>query len=102
MIDKLNAIGAQALRDVEGAKTTDALEQIRVAVLGKKGALSEVLKTLGAVGPAERPKIGAVANDWKQKIESALQARQEALGARELEAKLAGDRIDVTLPSRRP
>jgi phenylalanyl-tRNA synthetase alpha chain len=101
MIDKLNAIGAQALKDVQAAATTDALEQIRVSVLGKKGALSEVLKALGSVAAADRPKIGAVANDLKQKIETALENRKDELGSKELEAQLSRDRIDVTLPSRK-
>lgn len=101
MIDQLNAIGAQALKDVESARSSEALEQLRVSVLGKKGALSEVLKTLGTVAPADRPKIGAVANEWKGKVESALALRKETLESSELEAALATDRIDVTAPARR-
>ena len=57
MIEKLNAIGGQAVRDAEAASSLEALEGVRVSVLGKKGALSEVLKGLGAVSAEERPKI---------------------------------------------
>lgn len=67
----------------------------------KRGALSEVLKALGSVGPADRPKIGAVANEWKQKIEAALESQKEALSSVELGAQLAKEQIDVTLTGRK-
>ena len=102
MIEKLDAIGAQALKDVEAAATPDGLEQVRIAILGKKGALSEVLKGLGSVGPDERPKIGAAANEWKRKIEDALEKRKGVLEGAALESKLVTERIDTTLPSRVP
>ena len=102
MIEKLDAIGTQALRDVEAAANLEAIEQVRIAVLGKKGALSEVLKGLGAVSNEERPKIGAAANTWKGKIEGALETRKSALEKAVLEEKLKTERIDVTLPSRTP
>src|SRR4051812_16092214 len=98
MIEKLGAIGEQALKDVEAAGSLEALEQVRIAVLGKKGALSEVLKGLGAVSAEERPRIGASANEWKRKIEEALDAKKSVLESALLEAKLASERIDVTLP----
>jgi phenylalanyl-tRNA synthetase alpha chain len=100
MIEKLDAIGGQALRDIESAATSEALEQVRISVLGKKGALSEVLKGLGSVGPEERPKVGAAANAWKAKLEDALTARKDKLDSAALEAKLAQERVDVTLPGR--
>ena len=102
MIQKLDAIGAQALKDLEAVSTLDGLEQVRISVLGKKGALSEVLKALGSVSAEERPKIGAVANEWKRKIEAALELRKSALEAQALNAQLAKERIDVSLPSRLP
>lgn len=100
MIEKLSAIGAQALKDVEAAQSSDALENVRVSVLGKKGALSEVLKGLGSVSAAERPVIGASANEWKRKIEDALEARKATLETAELNARLQNERIDPTLPAR--
>lgn len=102
MIQKLDSIGAQALQDIENAGSVDDLEKIRVTVLGKKGALSEVLRGLGSVGPEERPKVGAAANQWKAKIETALAGKQETLGEQELEQRIASERIDVTLPARLP
>ena len=102
MIEKLDAIGALALRSIQSASSLDALEQVRISVLGKKGSLSEVLKGLGSVAASERPKIGGVANEWKRKIESALEARKEALEAFVLQEKLQKERIDISAPARIP
>lgn len=102
MLAELDSIGSQALKEIDKATTLESLEQVRVSVLGKKGALSEVLKGLGSVSAEDRPKIGAAANTWKKKIEDALTSRRDALDRVELEKKLAGERIDVSLPSRMP
>jgi phenylalanyl-tRNA synthetase alpha chain len=100
--DKLDAIGSQALSQVEAASTPEALEQVRISVLGKKGALSEVLKGLGQVDAKDRPAIGAAANEWKRKIEVALEERGAKLAAAVLEKRLQSERLDVSLPGRRP
>jgi len=102
MIKKLEEISAQALRDLETASTLDGLEQVRISVLGKKGALSEVLKTLGSVPAAERPAIGAAANEWKRKIEAAIETRKASLENAALQTQLERDRVDISLPSRLP
>ncbi len=101
MIDKIKAIGAQALKDIEAAKDLQTLEGFRVSVLGKKGSLSEVLKGLGSVGPDERPKIGAAANEVKSKIEAALDAKRDSMEAAALSEKLKTERLDVSLPARK-
>lgn len=101
MIAKLDSIGERALNEVQSSASLDELEQVRIAVLGKKGALSEVLKGLGTVSPQERPVIGAAANEWKRKIESALELRRLGLEQAALEARLQSERIDITLPARR-
>lgn len=100
MIEKLNAIGGQALREIESTSNLEALEQVRISVLGKKGALSEVLKGLGAVAPAERPVIGSAANEWKRKVEEALEARKLNLEQALLAEKLKSEKIDVSAPAR--
>lgn len=102
MIQKLDAIGNQALKDIESAATSEVLEQARIAILGKKGALSEVLKGLGAVPAKERPVIGAAANQWKRKIEEALENRKRQLDQAKLEIQLREERIDITAPARLP
>ncbi len=101
LISKINAIGAQALTEIGAATDLATLEGFRVSVLGKKGSLSEVLKGLGSVGPAERPKIGAAANEVKAKVEAALEEKKSALEAKDLEGRLAKERIDVSIPSRK-
>ncbi len=102
MIAKLEEIGVQGLQEIEKASSLDALEQVRVAYLGKKGRLSEVLKGLGTVSPEERPKIGAAANEWKRRIEEALTERKAGLEKAALEVTLQKERIDISLPSRLP
>ena len=102
MIDKLNAIGGQALSDIENAGDLDRLEQVRISVLGKKGALSEVLKGLGTVPASDRPKIGGVANDWKKKVEDSLETRKKVLQEILLAQKLRDEKIDISVPSRLP
>jgi phenylalanyl-tRNA synthetase alpha chain len=97
---KLDEIGGQALQQLEAASTLDALEQVRLSILGKKGALSEVLKGLGSATPEERPKIGAAANEWKRRIEAGLDDRKAKLEQAKLEEQIRSERIDVSLPSR--
>jgi phenylalanyl-tRNA synthetase alpha chain len=102
MLEQLDRIGSEALREVQAASGLESLEAVRIRVLGKKGALSEVLKGLGGISPAERPVIGAKANEWKRKIEEAIESRQTSLEAAALDARLKNERIDITLPSRLP
>jgi phenylalanyl-tRNA synthetase alpha chain len=101
LISKIQGIGQDTLRAIEAATDLPTLEGFRVSVLGKKGSLSEVLKGLGSVGPEERPKIGAAANEVKAKVEAAIEAKREALEAKALVARLANERIDVSMPARR-
>lgn len=93
--------GRSALNQIEHSTDLEALDAVRVAVLGKKGSLSEALKQLGQVPAEERPKLGALANEWKGKIETAIEARKEILAAAQIEADLIRTRIDVTLPARK-
>ncbi len=93
--------GQAALAQIEQLENLESLEQARVAVLGKKGSLSEVLKQLGKVPPEERPALGALANEWKGKIEVALDAKKKVLEEKSIEAELVKTRIDVTLPARK-
>ena len=76
------------------------LEAVRVRYLGKKGSLNAILRGLGATPPAERPAIGALANEVKDALVVQLDARGHALAAARLARDLTEDRIDVTLPGR--
>ncbi len=92
----------RALAEVAGARSTSDLEQVRVRVLGRSGQLTTVLRTLGSIPAAERPKVGEQANRAKAKVEAAIAARLEALKIEERRRTLQAERPDLTLPGRRP
>ncbi len=85
---------------INGATDLTALEQLRVQYLGKKGILTQRLKALGQLPAEMRPEAGQAINEAKQTIQSAIEARREALEVEQLDARLAGEAIDVTLPGR--
>jgi len=99
-MENLDALVSQALEAVERAEDINALEQIRVQYLGKKGELTQVMKTLGNLPAEERPKVGALINDAKERVTVVLNARKAAFEEAELSARLAAECIDVTLPGR--
>ena len=88
------------LAQVEAASDEASLEALRVATLGKKGSISERMKGLGTMSPDERREAGAALNVLKDKVAEALGTRKIALQEKALEARLASERIDVTLPVR--
>ncbi|HEY7869408.1 MAG TPA: phenylalanine--tRNA ligase subunit alpha [Methylomirabilota bacterium] len=92
----------RALAEVAGARSTSELEQLRVRVLGRSGLLTTLLRSLGSIPAAERPRVGEQANRAKGELEAALAARIEALRGEERRRTLAADRPDLTLPGRRP
>jgi phenylalanyl-tRNA synthetase alpha chain len=94
-----NALRKEALSAIESSASSATLEEQRVAWLGKKGKLTEVLKTLGQASPEERKTLGAALNQIKKDIEDAIDTRKNALFVAELSARLASEKIDVTLPA---
>jgi len=96
----LQALTAKAQSDIEAADNLDVLDQIRVSYLGKKGELTSLLKTLGTLPAEERKSAGQDINRAKQDVQQVLEARKASLQAAALQAKLASERIDVTLPGR--
>lgn len=99
-MENLDALVAQALEAVQRVEDVNALEQLRVLYLGKKGELTQVMKTLGDLPADERPKVGALINAAKERVQEALNARKSLLEQAELTAKLAAECIDVTLSGR--
>jgi phenylalanyl-tRNA synthetase alpha chain len=85
---------------VASARDEAALEQVRVSALGKKGTISELLKTLGGMSPEERKVNGPLFNGLRDTVTNAIAARKAALADAALDARLASERIDVTLPPR--
>jgi len=95
-----NEIVAEALTAIRGCHDMPALEQVKARFLGKQGALTELLKSLGGLSPDERKSAGARVNEAKQAVEAALKIRREAIQETEFERKLKEETIDVTLPGR--
>lgn len=96
-LEKLEAEFAAAIADAVDADTLDA---VRVAALGKKGRVSELMKSLGAMSPDERKEMGPKLNGLKDRLTEALATRKLALREAGLDARLANERIDMTLPVR--
>src|SRR3569833_3138015 len=89
---------SQIIADIAAASDEAALEAVRVAALGKKGSISALLATLGKMSPDERKTQGAAINLAKDKVTQALSARRDVLKSAALDARLAAEIIDVTLP----
>lgn len=96
----IRELEATLLSDIQGAADEAALEAVRIAALGKKGTISELLKTLGSMGADERKECGPLFNGLRDRVAEALAARKTALADAALNARLASERIDVTLPAR--
>ncbi len=96
-VDEILKVAQQA---IVAATTLRELDEIRVAYLGKKGQLTEILKSLGKLAPEERPKVGETVNAAKQALETSLEARKGGLQAEVLNQQLAAEKIDVTLPGK--
>jgi phenylalanyl-tRNA synthetase alpha chain len=94
----LSHLEKEILKAVDAAGDEAALEAARVGALGKKGRVSELMKGLGAMSPEERKSAGAQLNALKERIEAQLQTKRAALKKTALDAKLAAERQDVTLP----
>ena len=100
-MQSLENIKAEAVVAIEAASDIAALEELRVSYLGKKGALTGLLKNLGQLSAEDRPKAGAEINAVKQQLNEQLNARKASLQGAALAAQLAEEAIDVTLPGRR-
>jgi phenylalanyl-tRNA synthetase alpha chain len=99
-MDTLDQIVAQAVADFAQAADPNGLEQAKARYLGKAGLLTERLKGLGKLDPEARRSAGAEINQAKTAVESALEARRQALKDAALAAQLAAEALDVTLPGR--
>lgn len=96
----LSDLLSQAASEIDAATDLAALDAVRVSYLGKKGQITARLKTLGSLPAEERSAAGQEINKAKQEVQASLNTRREALEATVLEAKLAADAVDVTLPGR--
>ena len=99
-MSSLDSLVSSALADFSAANDPAALENAKARYLGKAGLLTAQLKALGALAPDARREAGARINDAKSRLESALDARREALADAKLASQLAAEAIDVSLPGR--
>jgi phenylalanyl-tRNA synthetase alpha chain len=98
MVDRIEQIEKEAGDAIAAASSTKELEEIRVRYLGRKAELTGVLRGISELPADERGPVGKAGNEVRTKLESLLEARAAELDAGELEARMAGDSIDVTLP----
>ncbi len=101
MKEKLQALRDKAVAELKDAKNAAELENLRVVYLGKKSELVAALKGMASLSPEERPVMGQFANSIRAEIEGALEEAKVKIQAFELESKLAKEKIDVTLPSKK-
>ena len=96
----LHTLEQEILKGVSDAGDEAALEAIRISALGRKGAISEQMRSLGSLSPEERKETGAKLNLLKDKISDAINARKAALKETAIEARLRSEKVDITLPIR--
>ena len=99
-MENLKQLVQDGLAAIASAENLQALDHIRVEYLGKKGAITQQAKTLGKLSSDERPAAGQKINDAKGQVEQAINTRRSDLERVAIEAKLASESIDVTLPGR--
>jgi phenylalanyl-tRNA synthetase alpha chain len=98
MTERIAQLRAEARAAIEAAATSDVLEELRVAYLGRKAELPNLLRTVAELPADQRAQVGREANEARKALEALIEQRSRELEAAELDARLATDRIDVTLP----
>ena len=101
MKEELEKIREKAVQQITEAGNLDALNDIRVSFLGKKGELKEIMKSMKDVSPEERPNVGKMVNEARDAIEERLLEAKEKMEEAAMEAKLRAEKIDVTLPAKK-
>jgi phenylalanyl-tRNA synthetase alpha chain len=102
MLERIEKVRAEAAAAIEAAGSSAELERLRVRHLGRKAELPGILRGIAELPAAERGEVGGAANRARQELEALIEARAARLDASELEQRLAGDRVDVTLPGAPP
>ncbi len=95
---QLTTLQQEAEGAIAAAASLEDLEQLRIKYLGKKGSLSQVLGGMGRLSAEERPRIGALVNEVKEVVQTGLEQKKAALQAAQIEAQLAAETLDVTMP----
>ena len=102
MEQELQRIKEEALSAIKSASDEQALQDVRVKYLGKKGEVTALLKGLGKLSPEERPKMGALVNAVRQALEEEIDALKTSMEVAAMNARLEEEKIDITLPGRAP
>ena len=97
-MSEISALKAGLLADIENADSLDAVEALRVGALGKSGVVTGLLKTLGSMSPDERQEKGPPIHDLRESVTAAIAAKKAALEQAVLDARLASEKLDMTLP----
>lgn len=100
VVEQLKEQQSRGLLAIAGAGDLATLDAVRVEYLGKKGSLTGVLRGLGGLSAEERPAVGKTANEVRESLEAALDARKTELSAAEMQERISADAVDVTLPGR--
>ncbi len=100
MKERLEKIKAEALKHIENSQTLEQLNEVRMSQLGKKGALTEILKSMKEVAPEDRPKVGQWVNETRQAIEGVLEEKKAKFEAEALKRKYESEKLDVTMPAK--
>ncbi|MDR3563159.1 MAG: phenylalanine--tRNA ligase subunit alpha [Negativicutes bacterium] len=101
MEQELKQLRQAAVEELTGAASLEALNDLRVKYLGKKGSLTGVLRGMGALSPEERPRIGQIVNELRSELDGLLESKQDELKQAALTQRLASEKIDITMPGRR-
>ena len=102
MISKLEQIRTEAVKRLGEITEKKELEELRVSQLGKKGAITAILKQMGSLSPEERPKVGQMANKIRAELENLIKQKQAELAEAEQNLRLQAETIDVTIPGKKP
>lgn len=101
MKERLEILQQDALKALQDAVDLKSLQDVRVGILGKKGALTGVMKGMRDLSPDDRPAVGNLVNGLKSRFEEAFTLRQDELQTQEIAERLASEKIDVTMPGRK-
>ena len=101
ILDQINQLSGQIVKDIGTMTTSAALYELKVKVMGKQGAMSEISGHMAKASKEDKPTLGKALNEFKQKVEGAFEAKKQELEAKELEQKLQQERLDLTLPGSR-
>ncbi|MGI6316288.1 MAG: phenylalanine--tRNA ligase subunit alpha [Christensenellales bacterium] len=102
MLDALNRVEKEVEKALKKVNDLDALEALRLKVLGKKGSLTQLLRGMGALSPEERPSMGKRVNDVRLRLEESLRCREEILTKAEKDARLLKETLDISIPGKDP